>query len=84
LPLDIRAGLVYRRQPRFRLIPALPNQASDNMMTPIFGGMDFGTSNSTVAIMRGGRPELAPLEDGHATLPSARRSPTIRRARKGG
>ena len=40
-------------------------------MTPIFGGMDFGTSNSTVAIMRDGRPELVPLEDGQATLPSA-------------
>ena len=40
-------------------------------MTPIFGGMDFGTSNSTVAIMRDGRPELVPLEDGQVTLPSA-------------
>lgn len=40
-------------------------------MTLAFGGMDFGTSNSTVAIMRNGRPELVPLEDGQVTLPSA-------------
>ena len=40
-------------------------------MTLAFGGMDFGNSNSTVAIMRDGRPELVPLEDGQVTLPSA-------------
>lgn len=40
-------------------------------MTPIFGGMDFGTSNSTVAVLRSGLPELVPLEDGQVTLPSA-------------
>lgn len=40
-------------------------------MTPIFGGMDFGTSNSTVAVMRDGRPELVRLEGEQVTLPSA-------------
>lgn len=40
-------------------------------MTPNFGGIDFGTSNSTAALMRHGRPELVPLEGEHNTLPSA-------------
>ncbi len=40
-------------------------------MTTSFGGIDFGTSNSTVGIMRDGRPWLVPLEDQHVTLPSA-------------
>jgi hypothetical chaperone protein len=34
-------------------------------------GMDFGTSNSTVAVARGGVPSLLPLEDGKPTIPSA-------------
>jgi hypothetical chaperone protein len=34
-------------------------------------GLDFGTSNSTVAVTRGGRVELAPLEGDSPTLPSA-------------
>ncbi len=34
-------------------------------------GIDFGTSNSTIAIVRGGETTLVPLEDGHTTLPSA-------------
>ncbi len=34
-------------------------------------GLDFGTSNSTVAISDGGVPRLVPLEGGSVTLPSA-------------
>ena len=35
-------------------------------------GMDFGTSNSTVAVVRGtGGPELLPLEEGKPTIPTA-------------
>jgi hypothetical chaperone protein len=33
-------------------------------------GIDFGTSNSTVAHIRSGRAQLLPLEDGKITLPS--------------
>ena len=33
-------------------------------------GIDFGTSNSTVACLRPGLPTLLPLEDGKVTLPS--------------
>ena len=33
-------------------------------------GIDFGTSNSTVACMRAGAATLLPLEDGRITLPS--------------
>ena len=33
-------------------------------------GIDFGTSNSTVGLLRPGRPTLLPIEDGKATLPS--------------
>ncbi|MEQ1941432.1 Hsp70 family protein [Mesorhizobium sp. VNQ89] len=40
-------------------------------MRPFFGGIDFGTSNSTVGVIEGGRPRLTPLEQGHVTLPSA-------------
>lgn len=40
-------------------------------MRPISGGIDFGTSNSTVGFMEAGRPHLVPLENGQATLPSA-------------
>jgi hypothetical chaperone protein len=40
-------------------------------MRPISGGIDFGTSNSTVGFIDNGRPQLVPLEDGQATLPSA-------------
>lgn len=40
-------------------------------MRPIFGGIDFGTSNSTVAVMDGGRPRLVQLEGESVTLPSA-------------
>ncbi len=34
-------------------------------------GLDFGTSNSTIAIMENGAPRLVPLEDANVTLPSA-------------
>ncbi|HWK68463.1 MAG TPA: Hsp70 family protein [Rhizobiaceae bacterium] len=40
-------------------------------MRPISGGIDFGTSNSTVGFMKSGRPCLVPLENGQTTLPSA-------------
>ncbi|MDO9405384.1 MAG: Hsp70 family protein [Polaromonas sp.] len=33
-------------------------------------GIDFGTSNSTAGVYRGGLPALLPLEDGKVTLPS--------------
>ncbi|NEX61761.1 Hsp70 family protein [Noviherbaspirillum galbum] len=33
-------------------------------------GVDFGTSNSTVGLIRPGHPILLPLEDGKTTLPS--------------
>lgn len=36
-----------------------------------FGGIDFGTSNSTVAVMEGDAPHLLPLEGQNVTLPSA-------------
>ncbi len=39
-------------------------------MKPICG-IDFGTSNSTIAVVRGSETTLVPLEDGHTTLPSA-------------
>ena len=34
-------------------------------------GIDFGTSNSTIAIVRGGETTLVPVEDEHTTIPSA-------------
>ena len=40
-------------------------------MPPSFAGIDFGTSNSTVGIMREGRPALVALEGANVTLPSA-------------
>lgn len=40
-------------------------------MRSMFGGIDFGTSNSTVGIVRDGAAQLVPLEGGHVTLPSA-------------
>ena len=32
-------------------------------------GIDFGTSNSTVAIVRGGETTLVPVEEAHTTIP---------------
>jgi hypothetical chaperone protein len=40
-------------------------------MQTSFGGIDFGTSNSTVGIIRDERPRLVALEGDHVTLPSA-------------
>jgi hypothetical chaperone protein len=40
-------------------------------MRPAFGGIDFGTSNSTVGVVRNGQPRLVALEDDQVTLPSA-------------
>ena len=42
-------------------------------MTTVFSacGLDFGTSNSAIGIVRGGVATLAPLEQGDALLPSA-------------
>ena len=34
-------------------------------------GIDFGTSNSTIAVVKGADTTLVPLEDGNTTLPSA-------------
>lgn len=40
-------------------------------MKPISGGIDFGTSNSTVGYIAGGRSRLVPLEGEHVAMPSA-------------
>lgn len=40
-------------------------------MRPAFGGIDFGTSNSTVGVVEAGKARLIELEDGRVTLPSA-------------
>lgn len=40
-------------------------------MRPISGGIDFGTSNSTVGIVENGKPRLVALENEQVTLPSA-------------
>ncbi|HMM63337.1 MAG TPA: Hsp70 family protein [Mesorhizobium sp.] len=40
-------------------------------MRPAFGGIDFGTSNSTVGVIEDGRPRLVALEGDDVTLPSA-------------
>lgn len=40
-------------------------------MKPAFGGIDFGTSNSTVGIVEKGAARLAPVEGADVTIPSA-------------
>lgn len=40
-------------------------------MTSPYCGIDFGTSNSTVALATAGKHFLAPLEDGEPSIPSA-------------
>ena len=40
-------------------------------MRPVSGGIDFGTSNSTVGFIENGKPRLVRLEDGQVTMPSA-------------
>ena len=39
--------------------------------TPGLCGLDFGTSNSTIAVLAQGGPALVPLEGTHLTIPSA-------------
>ena len=40
-------------------------------MPPASGGIDFGTSNSTVGVVADGHAHLVALEDAHVTMPSA-------------
>lgn len=40
-------------------------------MKPDYGGIDFGTSNSTAAVFGQGGPRLVVLEDQHIAMPSA-------------
>ena len=40
-------------------------------MRALSGGIDFGTSNSTVGFMENGAPRLIALEAGEVTMPSA-------------
>lgn len=40
-------------------------------MSNVFCGLDFGTSNSTVGLVEGEKPRLAPVEDTKLTIPSA-------------
>lgn len=40
-------------------------------MKPISGGIDFGTSNSTVGFVENGAPRLVAVEGEHLTIPSA-------------
>ena len=72
LPLGstIASRLCIRRQLRFADGVHL-HEHRGQIMRPASGGIDFGTSNSTVGFIEGGRPRLVPLEDGHVTMPSA-------------
>jgi len=58
-------------RPVYRARPALSATIEDTAMRPVYGGIDFGTSNSTVAVIENRRPRLVPLEQENATLPSA-------------
>lgn len=40
-------------------------------MLTTFAGLDFGTSNSTIGIMKQGKPNLVAVEEGKPTIPSA-------------
>ncbi len=40
-------------------------------MKPVSGGIDFGTSNSTVGFVKNGTPQLVPVEGENLTIPSA-------------
>lgn len=40
-------------------------------MKPDYGGIDFGTSNSTASVFKQGGPKLVALEGRHVTMPSA-------------
>jgi hypothetical chaperone protein len=46
-------------------------QRQEAAMRSAFGGIDFGTSNSTVGVIRDGQARLVALEGGQPTLPSA-------------
>jgi hypothetical chaperone protein len=46
-------------------------QRQEAAMRSAFGGIDFGTSNSTVGVIRDGRARLVALEGEQPTLPSA-------------
>src|SRR5688572_20546101 len=50
--------------------PRFPD-IEDIAMRPVYGGIDFGTSNSTVGVIENGKPRLVPLERDEVTLPSA-------------
>ena len=50
--------------------PLVPS-TMDTIMQPAFGGIDFGTSNSTVGIIKDGAPLLVPVEGENLTIPSA-------------
>jgi hypothetical chaperone protein len=51
--------------------PAAIEQRQEAAMRSAFGGIDFGTSNSTVGVIRNGRARLVALEGEQPTLPSA-------------
>src|SRR5690606_21122446 len=61
-PEHHRSGVWPSAQPLFHFMSA--HSSSTHC------GIDFGTSNSTAAHMRGQRAELMPLEDASVTLPS--------------
>jgi len=54
----------------YRARPAL-SDIEETAMRPVHGGIDFGTSNSTVGVIENGKPRLVPLERDEVTLPSA-------------
>ncbi len=56
-------------QPAIGYSALMQNNGQNNGYTVC--GIDFGTSNSTVAVVRGGETTLVPVEDAHTTIPSA-------------
>lgn len=54
-----------------RFVPRLLYKKDAPMEAKSFCGLDFGTSNSTVAVRSPDGMSLAPLEDGSLTLPSS-------------
>lgn len=76
------ARMVTRPARRQRLTPM--SAASDNASFKSAGsiiGIDLGTSNSAVAVVKDGTPEILPLEAGRSTIPSViwlgKVSPTV-------
>lgn len=51
-------------------VSILTDRRTDNRRAG-FCGIDFGTSNSTVSVLRGNAVALAPVEGEHVTIPSA-------------